>query len=55
MLFPEERDVVEELGHIIVERTHFGMRVFPTALVATALLQYPNGLQLGMIEGMVYD
>lgn len=39
--------VVEALGDIVLEQIHCGMRIFPTSLVATALLQRPHGLQFG--------
>jgi glycerol-3-phosphate O-acyltransferase len=46
-LLPDNWIVVEALGDIVVENIHCGMKVFPTSLVATALLQQPNGLQFG--------
>ncbi len=39
VVLPRERDVILELGHVILDSTHHGMRVFPSSLVATVMLQ----------------
>lgn len=46
-LLPEDWKVVKTLGEIILDQIHLGMKIFPTALVATALLQQPTGVQFG--------
>ena len=46
MILSSERDVVLTLGHKIIDRTRHGMRVFPSSLVATVMLQCRNGLPL---------
>lgn len=46
-LLPHDWKVVEALGDVVLERLHSGMRIFPTSLVATALLNQPSGLQFG--------
>lgn len=47
MLLPEEWKVVKALGGIILDQIHLGMKIFPTSLVATALLQQPKGFHFG--------
>ncbi len=47
-LLPDDWKVVKALGDIVLDRIHSGMKVFPSSLVATALLQKPSGLKLGM-------
>ena len=39
-----ERDAVLELGHEIIDHTHNGMRVFPSSLVATIVMQCKDGI-----------
>lgn len=46
-LLPHDWKVVEALGDIVLERLHCGMKIFPTSLVATVLLQQPHGIKLG--------
>ena len=46
MILSSERDVVLTLGHKVIDRTRHGMRVFPSSLVATVMLQCRNGLPL---------
>ena len=40
----EERQLIRELGHLILDRVQQNMRTFPTSLVATILLQHPRGI-----------
>lgn len=44
MLLPKERQLILELGHMILEHTNQGMRVFPSAMVAALVLQSPEGV-----------
>ncbi len=43
-----------ELGHAIIDHLHLGMKIYPSVLVATALLQNSSGLAVGedMKEGV---
>lgn len=47
VLFPEDWKTVKVLGAIVLERIHSGMKIFPTSMVATALLQQLQGIQWG--------
>ena len=42
-----ERQFVKELGHMILDSVQQNMRTFPTSLVATVLLQHPQGIYMG--------
>ena len=46
MSLSSERDAVLELGHKIIDHTHNGMRVFPSSLVATIVMQCRDGISL---------
>lgn len=43
MILPSERQVILELSHVILDHTHHGMRVYPTAMAATLILQHSVG------------
>ena len=45
--FPEDWTLVKALGTLVLEHLHSGMKIFPTSLVATALLQQHEGVQWG--------
>ena len=47
MLLPGDWKVASEVGATLLGAIHEGMKVFPTSLVATALLQQPAGLHFG--------
>ena len=48
MILPQERHVILELSHVILDHTHQGMHIYPTAMTATLLLQYDSsGLTRG--------
>lgn len=47
VLFSEDWGVVKTIGAIVLDRVHSGMKVFPTCVVATALLQQLEGIQWG--------
>ena len=51
MMLPGERQLVLEVGHMILDHTHQGMRIFPSTLIATTLLQNTGGIPLGEVEG----
>ncbi len=42
--------MVKSLGAIVLERIHSGMKIFPTSMVATALLQALQGIQWGEVH-----
>ncbi len=44
VMLSHERDVVLKLGHVILDRIHHGMRIFPSSLVATVMLQCRGGI-----------
>lgn len=48
-----ERDVIMELGHTIIDHTHIGMRVFPSSLVATIMIQCREGISCKELVGRV--
>ena len=45
VILPRERQVILELSHVILDHTHHGMWVFPTAMTAALLLQHSSGLE----------
>ena len=45
MILPEERQVILELSHVILDHTHHGMHIYPTAMTAALLLQHSSGLE----------
>lgn len=47
MLLTEDWKIVKTLGSIILDRIQTGMKIFPASLIATALLQQPEGFQFG--------
>ena len=49
-MLPGERQLILKLGHMILDHTHHGMRIFPSTLIATAVLQNTGGISLGEIE-----
>ncbi len=44
----KEREMVTKLGYFILEKINNGLKVFPTAIVAAVLLQYPLGIEKGL-------
>lgn len=51
-MLPGERQLILKLGHMILDHTHQGMRIFPSTLIATAVLQNTGGISLGEVEGV---
>ena len=49
MILSCEREVVLQLGHKIIDHTRHGMRVFPSTLFATVMLQCRNGIPLNKL------
>ena len=47
MVLPGERQLVLKLGHMILDHTHQGMRIYPSALIAATILQSTGGIPLG--------
>jgi len=47
MVLPGERQLVLKLGHMILDHTHQGMRIYPSALIAATILQSIGGIPLG--------
>lgn len=47
MLLPEDWKVTKAVGAIVLDRIHMGMKIFPTSMVATAILQQSTGLDFG--------
>ncbi|CAI8011661.1 Dihydroxyacetone phosphate acyltransferase [Geodia barretti] len=47
LILPQERQVILELSHVILDHTHHGMHVYPTAMTAALLLQHGSGLERG--------
>ena len=47
MVFPGERQLVLKLGHMLLDRTHQGMRIYPSAMIAATVLQNTGGIPLG--------
>jgi hypothetical protein len=47
VILPQERQVILELSHVILDHTHHGMHIYPTAMTAALLLQYGSGLGRG--------
>ena len=45
MILPRERQVILELSHVILDHTHRGMWVYPTAMTAALILQHSTGLE----------
>lgn len=41
-----ERQLISELGHMILDRIQHNMWTFSTSLVATVLLQHPQGIRI---------
>ena len=52
LMLPGERQLILKLGHMILDHTHQGMRIFPSTLIATAVLQNTGGISLGEVEGV---
>lgn len=47
MVLSGERQLVLKLGHMILDHTHQGMRIYPSALIAATILQSTGGIPLG--------
>ena len=50
VVLPEERQVILELSHWILDHTHHGMHIYPTAMTAALLLQHSSGLERGELS-----
>jgi glycerone phosphate O-acyltransferase len=53
VILPRERQVILELSHVILDHTHHGMWVFPTAMTAALLLQHSSGLERKDLASML--
>ena len=49
MVVEGERQFVRELGHMILDNVEQNMKTFPTAMVASILLQHPRGIHMGQL------
>lgn len=49
MLLPDDWKVAKAVGAIVLDQIHLGMKVFPTSLVATAMLQQRTGCNFGKL------
>lgn len=53
MIQPGEREMIVELGHMIVHRTYHCMTLYPSTLMASIVLCQPSGVPLGELVSML--
>ncbi|KAL5463463.1 hypothetical protein EMCRGX_G032358 [Ephydatia muelleri] len=53
MVFSGEREMIVELGHMVIHRTYHCMVVYPSTLMASAVLYEPSGVPLGELVSIM--